>query len=181
MATHQYLLFCDHLNCFKSTFLCLLNSLVAKCLKQKPHSTPSSPTDTSHMNIIAVGTNKDSLLLLSQVMVSWAETSHTRSSVISLLLDLLNSCWVRYAFYKVTIQKYTEGDHNQQLLMKITVIFVFCKWDTGGTRMSCVWAYEMSTQVHLCLGSLSISHCFCVPQIFDPRWLLSDKHSINKP
>lgn len=146
--------FCGYFNCSKSMFLCLLNSLVTRCFKKKPCTTPSSPTNTSHMNVKAMGTNKDSPLLLGQVTVSWAETSRTRSSVISLLLDLLNSCWVRYAFYKVMIQKYTEGRHNQQLLMKMTVGFVSRKWGTGGTRMRCAWARRVTAQVHLCLGSL---------------------------
>lgn len=135
--------------------------MLASCdKKKKPRTTPSSSTNTSHMNVIAVSTNKDSPLLSGQVTVSWAETSHTRFSVISLLLDLLNSCWVRYAFYKVMIQKYTEGGHDQQRLMKITVIFVFCNWDTWGTRMRCVWAHWASAQVHLCLGSLSFCTAF---------------------
>lgn len=172
--------FCGHLNYSKSMFLCLLNSLVRRCFRKKPHTRPSSPTNTPHMNVIAMGTNKDSLLLLGQVTVGWAETPHTRSSVISLLLDLLNSCWVRYAFYKVMIQKYTEGGHYQQLLMKIIVVFVSCEWDAGGTRMRCVWAHRVNAQVHLCIGSFSLLHCFCVPQTFDPHWPLSDKHSINK-
>lgn len=169
MATNQYL-FCGHLSCSKSMFLSLLNSLVTRCFTKKPRTTPNSSTNTSHMNVIAMGTNKDSPLLPGQVTVSWAETSHTRSSIISLLLDLLNSCWVRYAFYKVMIQKYTEGSHDQQLLMKITVIFVFYKWDIGDTRIRCVWARGVSAQVHLCLGSLSLLHCFCVPQTFEPHW-----------
>lgn len=52
--------------------------------------------------------------------------------------------------------------------------FFFRKWGTGGTRMRCDWASEISTQVHFYLGILSILHCFCVPQTFDPHWLLTN-------
>lgn len=118
--------FCGHFNCSKSMFLCLLSLPETRCFKEKPHTTPSSPTNTSHMNIIAMGTNKGSPFC-SPVYGQLSQNSHARSSILSLLLDLLNSCRVRYAFYKIMIPKYTEGGHVQQLLMNITVIFAFCK------------------------------------------------------
>lgn len=136
--------------------------------KKKPCTTPSSSTNTSYMNIIGVGTNRASPLLSGQAVVSWAETSHTRCSVISLLLDLLNSCWVRYAFYEVMIQKHSEGDHDQQILTKITVIFAFGKWDTGGTSMGCVWAHMVGAQVHLFIGSLSLCIAFVCLELWSP-------------
>lgn len=153
MATNQYLLLWPPQ--LLQVHVSVSNSLVTRCFKKKSRTTPSSPRNTPHVKVIAMGTSKDSPLLSGQVTVSWAETSHTRSSVISLLLDLLNSCWVRYAFYKVMIQKYTERSHDLQLLMKITVIFIFCKWDRGGTRMGCICARGVYAQVNLCLGSLS--------------------------
>ena len=64
--------FRGHLKCSKSMFLCLLNSLVTRHFKKKPCTTP---TNTSHMNVIAMGT-KDSPLLSGQVTVSWAGTPH---------------------------------------------------------------------------------------------------------
>lgn len=180
MATDRYLLVATPTAsspCFCVYFTLLQQ--VACDKKKKPHITPSSSTNTSYMNIIGIGMNRASPLLSGQAVVSWAETSHTRSNVISLLLDLLNSCWVRYAFYEVMIQKYSEWGHNLQLIMKITVL-VFGEWDPGGTSMRCVWAHVVSAQVHLFIGCLSLLHCFCVPQTFNPHWLLSGKCILHK-
>lgn len=123
MATDRYLLVATPTAsspCFCVYFTLLQQ--VACDKKKKPHITPSPSTNTSYMNIIGIGMNRASPLLSGQAVVSWAETSHTRSNVISLLLDLLNSCWVRYDFYEVMIQKYSEWGHNLQLIIKISVL-----------------------------------------------------------
>lgn len=67
-----------------------------------------------------------------------ARLQDLRPSIISLLMDLLNSCWVRYAFCKVMVQKCTEGGRNQQLLIKAAVIFLSHNWGRGGPRMRCL-------------------------------------------
>lgn len=91
-------------------------------------------------------------------------------------MDLLNSCWVKYAFCKVMIQKYTEAGHDQQLLMNVTVIFVFHCKDRGGVKMRHVkrtWGYCTGTLMPkqlfpaaLLLCALTFGHTdYCLPNI----------------
>lgn len=121
-------LLCGHFNCSKPTFLCLFSFLVTRCFKKKPHTTPSSPTNTSRMNIIAMGTNKAAPSALQSAFgqLSWnlSRQIQHRKPVIGFAEFLLSEvCFLQDYDSEIHWRRPHSTASNED-----TVIFVFCKW-----------------------------------------------------
>lgn len=121
-------LFCGHFNCSKSMFLCLFSFPMTWCFKKKPHTASSSPTNTSRMNIIPMGTNKvaPSALKSAHGQLSWNHSHQIQhhKPVIGFAEFLLGEiCFLQDDDSEIHWRRPHSTASNED-----TVIFVFSKW-----------------------------------------------------
>lgn len=159
--------FCGHFNCSKSMFLCLLSLPETWCIKEKPHTTPSSPTNTSHMNIIAMGTNKGSPFcspVYGQLRQNLSCQIQHLKPIIGFAEFLLGEvCFLQDYDSEIHWRRPRSTASNEHYRY-----FCFLQMSAGGTKMGCAWAHGASTQVHWYPGNLSLLHHFVHPRLWIP-------------